>query len=189
MQLGPTPWGDSRSKRNVIEHTWLNCNGATHIEEIHSERELRPDWREIVTQVDSMASLSHVDHLAIRQLINAVAFAFDSADFETELPALVTRDVHYENPGKVRLTSVRELIDTLTTLPNRAVSHHVSTTVVTPQDDTTTLCRSKVITYRPNGTHDVAEFVDTVVTDGSTWKLARRVVHPIQFDRGAGEQL
>ncbi|MEU0157081.1 nuclear transport factor 2 family protein [Micromonospora fulviviridis] len=125
--------------------------------------------------------LTEREILAIQHLIAEIAFAFDcGGGYAERLSGLLADDVQYENPGKTRLHSLAELVDTLENSADPALSHHLSTMTVQPAGPGTATCRSKVVTFRSGGRLSVGEFTDTVRRGpGGRWTLTHRLVNPI----------
>lgn len=124
--------------------------------------------------------LSEREILSIHQLVADVSFAFDSGEYATQLPTVLTEDVVYENPGVVRLEGRDALVEKLDGMTDPAVSHHTSTITVRATGPDTATCRSKVITLRSGGRVTFGEFVDVVRRDDTgTWKLGHRLVRPL----------
>lgn len=130
-------------------------------------------------------ALSEHDILALHHLIANGSFAFDSGEYATQLPEVLTEDFVYERPGA--LVEGRDaLVKMLEGMTDPAVSHHTSTVSVHATGPDTGTCRSKVITFRSGGRFSFGEFVDSVRRDGlGNWRIERRVVRPLGENGGS----
>lgn len=126
----------------------------------------------------STQDLTSADVLAIQQLIAEVAYAMDSHEYATRLPAVFTDDVHLENPA-LDVEGLPRLVAVLDDMSDPALSHHVSTTTVQATGPNAATCRSKVLTLRSGGRRSAAEFHDTVRRTSTGWKVSERVIRPI----------
>jgi hypothetical protein len=122
--------------------------------------------------------LSESDRNEIFNVLNGVAYLLDARSYD-QLGQVFSKDMHFENPGRLTADGLENVINAMKKIANPAISHHVTNVVLAPGERQTVRATSKALTIRADKSVAAAEYTDIVKKTDAGWRISSRMIRPL----------
>lgn len=124
------------------------------------------------------SSLSENDRSEITNVLNGVAYLLDARSYD-QLGQVFSKDMHFENPGRLTADGLENVINAMKKITNPAISHHVTNLVIAPGESQTVRATSKALTIRADKSLAAAEYTDILKKTDAGWRISSRTIRPL----------
>ena len=122
--------------------------------------------------------LTDSDKSEIFDVIHRVAYILDSLAYD-RLGEVFAADMHFNNPGRLTVDGLQNVIAAFKKIATPAVSHHITNVLLEPESETTVRAISKALTLRADKSITAAEYKDVLKKVADGWRIASRDIRAL----------